>query len=583
MTDDLDRFLDLWLPLTATGTYRAFAWWAGGFGVDNQITFFPVAPHQSDDANSIRQLVEGKKEVFFYPSTFSQKSTRMEYAEPVPLLWLDLDECPPTGDNVDYPLPSIYWETSQGHHQALWFLAQVPKVEERIKMNRAAYEAHKEYGADPSYDASRRLRLPGTTNLKPGRGGWKISLTTANGGWYDVIELPQSEGIEITDPAPTKGKEHDIMVGTLRAGLPPQVISLLEERPAFGGRSDVLMTLLLKLARIEHLTDEDIFWLAAGAGSNKFLNRPAQLWREVHKARALVEPGPPGLRVMPPEPPLTGAAPSGTSEPPGPLAGWLRRGELPEDFTLKWQANPFLPQKSVLLVTGMPGTRKSWLVTDLAVCVAQGKPFCGSPIRDPGPVMYVAPDDERERLSERVYLCEKAHGCTEPTEFWWRQTGVHFMDKKWAVKLQAAIEVIKPKLVVFDGIYLMGYNPQDFGSSLPQQLVPLKEMCSTYNISFVLVHHSAKSKKEDIADPRTAGMGATLLGAFFTTAWSLENVGLDKDGWQKVQWRIGGKGSPGRPIYKAAFGPDLEKYELKIQKGLWSEDEDVTVPKQSEY
>lgn len=67
-------------------------------------------------------------------------------------------------------------------------------------------------------------------------------------------------------------------------------------------------------------------------------------------------------------------------------------------------------------------------------------------------------------------------------------------------------------------------------------------------------------------------MGATLLGAFFTVAWSLENVGFDDKSRQKVQWRIGGKGTPGRPNYRLTFGNDLRKYEIIVQPGIWSDD-----------
>lgn len=580
--DDLERFLGLWVPQTAQGTYRAFAWWEGGFGVRNRQKFLRVT-HPEDDIRAILSLVEEHEELFFYPGTFSRRSTKAEYSEPVPLLWLDLDTCNPDNDAIDYEWPTIWWETSDGHFQALWMLSQTPTLEERRELNRAAYEAHKELGADASYDHSRRLRLPGTKNMKPGRDGFSIVITHTTGVVCDIGALPHSqEKADLSKPVPGLRPASDPAVQHLMTTLPPDILQLHREEPPVGRRSDVLMKLLLKLSGLD-LTDEEVYQIAWDAGSNKFVDRPQRLWREVLRARSMVEQPPPGFRVTVPAAPATGTGHAGEGVPQDPMEGWLPRSALPRDFTIKWQANPYMPRRSVMLVTGMPGTRKSWLVTDLAVSVAQGVSFQGVPIQDPGPVFYVAPDDEQERLSERVHLIEQKHECQKESELYWRQSGVHFADRYWADKLRAAMDVVHPKLVVFDGIYLMGYNAQDYGSTLPQLLVPLKEMCTEYDTSFVLVHHATRSRKDDNEDPRLSGQGSILLGAFFTVAWSLVNKGMDQKNRQKVQWNIGGKGTPGRPQFKLSFGSDTQRYDPRVTPGTWEDDDDDHEPRQGEF
>lgn len=570
--NDLDKFLRIWLPLTAIGTYRVFAWWAGGHGVDNEFSYFPITDDQEEDAAEIRQLVEEHEEIFVYMATFSKQSTKAQWAEPVPLLWLDLDEYNPDEDTIEDTIvqyyPTIIWETSKDHFQALWRLTSVPPLEDRKEMNRALYHRYKEHGADASYDVSRRLRLPGTRNHKPGRENWYIKVTTESGNSFDPEEIPRAESIDTSNPMPALDTPDE----SLRQLLPQDLSAMMAEIPPMGSRSELLMKILLRLAALD-ISAEEMFMLAASAGSNKFKNRPQQLWVEVQKARALQERPPPGFVITFPAAPATQEQDSGPESPPDPMVGWRGRSELPEDYEMKWQYNPFLPRKSVLLVSGMPGVRKSWLVSDLAISITLGQPFCGVPPQDPGPVFYVAPDDEQERLSERIHLIEQAHGTEIANNFYWRQSGVHFGDRKWAEKMEAAIKVIRPKLVVFDGIYLMGYNSQDFGSSLPPQLIPLKEMCTAYDISFVLVHHATRSRKDDGDDPRSAGMGSVLLGAFFTMGWTLENKGVDSRGRQRVQWRIGGKGTPGRPLYRITFGSDTRKYEIEVREGVWDEDE----------
>ena len=52
---------------------------------------------------------------------------------------------------------------------------------------------------------------------------------------------------------------------------------------------------------------------------------------------------------------------------------------------------------------------------------------------DHGPVMYYAPDDEQERLSERVHLIEQFHGQKlKDTEFYWRKNDFRNVPKRQA-------------------------------------------------------------------------------------------------------------------------------------------------------
>lgn len=582
--NDLDNFLDIWLPATSGGTYRAFAWWAGGYGVRNVQVFHKVTPSQDADRLKIHDLVGRCHELFFYVSTFSQRSTKNENAESSSFLWLDLDKAyqeATTHDEFErLTLPSTVWVTSEGHHQGLWALDRALDPKDRTEVNRAIYEEWHPFGADPSYDASRRLRLPGTVNMKPGNNESLVRLQLTSDVVYPADAFRRSSGPDTTG-MPKIGSPDMRLINQ----LPMELVQLWGESPPSGGRSDVLMKLLLELAKLD-LSNEEIFQIAATSGSNKFKDRPEQLWREVQKARALVERPPPGFRVTTPELPVTRERPGAPGGLSGhPLEGWLSREDLPEDYEIHWTINPFLPRKSVLMVAGLPGTRKSWLVSNLAVSVMHGVPFMNHPCQERGPVGYIAPDDERERLSERINLIEqKLDVKAADSRFYWRQSGFSFLDPKWPAKLEPFLKEVRPKILIMDGLYLLGYNPQDFGAGLPPRLVPLKEFCSEYDCSFVLVHHANKQGTGD--DPRLAGQGLTLLGAFFTAAWALDNAGIDLGGWQRVNWRIAGKAVPGRPQFKLKFGPDLHKYEYEITTGAWGKDEienEEPVSRQTEF
>src|SRR3972149_1549050 len=210
--NDLSQFLSIWLPATQRGTYRCFAWWSGGFGVRNILTFQRVTDRSDEDALKIRDLVDKRGEVFVYLSTFSQRSTKAEYAESVPFLWLDLDNLQ---ERLD-PEPTLIWSTSEGHYQALWQLDWVPSVGEREALNKGLFEHFKGLGADASWDVSRRVRLPGTVNQKPGRGNWPGTIAEASGLVYGQAELPAPvEPVRIDSSPPSLGAPPSNLVSML--------------------------------------------------------------------------------------------------------------------------------------------------------------------------------------------------------------------------------------------------------------------------------------------------------------------------------------------------------------------------------
>jgi RepB DNA-primase from phage plasmid len=96
---------------------------------------------------------------YFTPCVFSKHRRLAEYAKATRLLWADLDD---KWDQAFEPKPSVLWETSPGHHQALWILNRPYRIDKQQPVNEALSKA---IGAGVGgWDASQLLRIPGTIN-----------------------------------------------------------------------------------------------------------------------------------------------------------------------------------------------------------------------------------------------------------------------------------------------------------------------------------------------------------------------------------------------------------------------------------
>jgi len=568
MADRLD-FLRLWVKATTGGIYRAFAWWEGGYGVENVIDFLRVTPDQESDLQEIQGLLAEHEELYFYPSAFRFQGTQAKLASPTPLLWLDLDTANPSQFPQTVPQPSAVWETSEGHFQALWLLDRNPPQEERTARNHWLYDQLKDLGADPSFDTSRRLRLPGTLNRKPQAGDWPVRLQSFSGMAYAPSLFGTSEVAPSLDasvvPVPSPKGE---VLRWLRAWSP--LLKMWDESIPEGKRSLHMSQFIYRLL-VMGVSTKEVFSACYHARSNKWRDRPQRLWTEVLKADELVHRNAPSASL----PWAPGTEPKGRT--PGvrlqdvPL--WVLHDSeelLAIDAEIRWDLTGFWPKRAIGMIVGGPGSRKSWVASHMGLCLATERSFFHIRPQRTGPVIYHALDDPPEMLSRRYqnileYL--RVDPQAEHVPFYWSMGGFHFAIPGWVDKLREDLEAHHPVLCIIDGLYLAGYNPQDWGASLPGMMAPLKELRAEYDCGFLLIHHKGRSSED--RDTRTAGMGSTFIGAFCEIVWNMEKEELE-EGRQKVSLKLEGKYSPQSSGFELGFGNDLYRYEPELSEIRWS-------------
>lgn len=199
------------------------------------------------------------------------------------VVWADADTAQPESFIAE---PTITVETSDGKWHVYWRMIDTTDPKLCEQMAHAVTIEHRKDGADNGWGLSKRLRVPGTTNLKTDP-GWDVVVRQAKGPKYTVGEFAAMyEPVEVTvvdDEMPL-----DLPSTTQVFNKIPYdgYVLHLFSTPPLGDMSTALYTLEMKLFEYG-LNPVDVFAVAKDAACNKF-NRPGrteyELWQHVLKA-----------------------------------------------------------------------------------------------------------------------------------------------------------------------------------------------------------------------------------------------------------------------------------------------------------
>ena len=219
-----------------------------------------------------------------------------------------------------------------------------------------------------------------------------------------------------------------------------------------------------------------------------------------------------------------------------------RKKQQEMDTTTKWIIPNLLPLNATGALSGIPGTRKSFLILDLAVCIANNVPdFLGHPIDDTvrgRPVLYIAADDGSQRTVGRLRDIAKyrlGHADYD------RIAVMHSLGFSVQNREEAWVDLITsyaackdeygspPVLIVLDTASMVDVPVDDFGHSFAKVLGWLKEEVRGLDMTVIFVDHQAKPTKDNAGyGARLAGWGSNLKAGFLEYSWSLRPLGDDK-------------------------------------------------------
>jgi hypothetical protein len=214
-----------------------------------------------------------------------------------------------------------------------------------------------------------------------------------------------------------------------------------------------------------------------------------------------------------------------------------------------WLCKGWVPGRGPFMVAGPSHVGKTWLMLDLAMSVAMGRPFLGKFPVQQGPVLFVAGEDDAGLLRARFLevwsakLLPGEHGFLgtrdvegdtwidlriadyPPNLHLHTDGGFRFGDDAREAALLAAARRLRPRLIVLDPF---------------KDLVPAKELTefmagSVHHLRFVrqlrdelgcaigIVHHTGKNEERALTS--AAIQGNAMFVASFDTRWIIAKTG----------------------------------------------------------
>lgn len=511
-------------------------------------------------------------DLYWCPSLFEGRRRAMEEAMDEHCLWADLDEVDPHQIDDEYK-PTMAWETSPGHWQALWLLQPGSG-----DLQGASWEGGENQrltymlGADQSgWDTTQLLRLPEWRNHKPEyRGGTKEGpneklspaklgkLTWANGRRYmpdDFTELPEVQNRGLSRDVQTLLEDQIDSVdryavwGKVRLRVSTRVREAMSRRDHAEagegneqGRSGMLWEIERELADAG-CTVPEIVAIVRESAWNKFEGRADELKRltiEATKAIAErseeVEKGLEEDRAPKPEPTRLGLLLKGIKPP-------------------RWLIQDLWAEGSCGFIAGQPKSFKSWFAMDMALSIASGIPFLDTfAIRRPGPVLYIQEEDSLPQVKykyDRIWPSKIAGKLVigdDGVTLWeipaeeandegpdidaYVGNGFTISNEGWQAWLDEKLSegfndgADSYRMVMMDPLMMIAGDVEDTKAQHMTEKIfkPLKQLSRKHEVGFGVVHHMKKGTEQAWA----AGVrgGQLMLGSVANHAWSEDSLYL---------------------------------------------------------
>ena len=211
-----------------------------------------------------------------------------------------------------------------------------------------------------------------------------------------------------------------------------------------------------------------------------------------------------------------------------------KHGEL----ETKWSVENWLPAKTIAFAVAPPESYKTWLLFELAVALATGEPFLGSPVLDKGPVIIVQQEDYAGQNVQRlrvVYASKrgKMKYSIDGDRFAWEAPDLEglevyfhednmlrFDNSEVMDDLEALIVKVGAKIVMVDPLYSAADQSNYMADAIPH-MMRLKDIRNKHGCSFLLAHHTKKSAE---SNAREGLWGSQFLNAFLETGWQMRRV-----------------------------------------------------------
>lgn len=189
---------------------------------------------------------------------------------------------------------------------------------------------------------------------------------------------------------------------------------------------------------------------------------------------------------------------------------------------LKFLIDGLLPYPSLSIVYGGPGSLKSMLIADMAVCIAGGVPWLEQLPGDreqPGRTfrveragaLWIDFDNGKRRTHTRIGALGRARNLPADIPVHYVSMPAPPMDasnREFIEELAKLIKYLSVKVVVVDNLGLITGDTEENSAAMAQVMGNLRWLCEETETAVIVIHHQRKSSAAD----KDARKGETLRG-----------------------------------------------------------------------
>lgn len=170
-----------------------------------------------------------------------------------------------------------------------------------------------------------------------------------------------------------------------------------------------------------------------------------------------------------------------------------------------------IPAGGFVTVVGASGSGKTFLVLDIAMSIATGKPWHGVPVTR-GPVVYVAGEGVRG-LAARIAAWKEEHGVTGRAGVYTLRHATALTQSHEVDRLVGAMKEHAPAMVVIDTLTQnLGDGDENSARDIARLTAGVERIRGATDAAVVLVHHTGlRAQRERGSSALRAAVDTTIL------------------------------------------------------------------------
>lgn len=203
-----------------------------------------------------------------------------------------------------------------------------------------------------------------------------------------------------------------------------------------------------------------------------------------------------------------------------------------ETKPVQWQIKDILIENAITLISGQPGSFKTWLALELGLCVASGrKAFGVFETQVPGRVLFYNAEDDPSTITKcRLEAMMRGKGvkdlAAEKLEFLFITEVSFYLDnKKHQEQLDKTLEAYKPSLLILDPFRNLHVQNENQSTDIVPILNFLREMNRKHSTAIIIVTHDKKPSGDSNERRASRMRGSNALEGFRDSYFMLDAEG----------------------------------------------------------